>query len=31
VVRRSPQGALRRIIAIAGLALAVHLAIQAYS
>ena len=30
VVRRSPQGALRRIIAIAGLALAVHLAIQAY-
>ena len=31
VVRRAPQGALRRVIAIAGLALAVHLAIQAFS
>jgi uncharacterized membrane protein YfcA len=30
VVRRSPQGALRRIIAIAGLGLAVYLGIQAY-
>jgi uncharacterized membrane protein YfcA len=30
VVRRSPQGALRRVIAFAGLALAVHLGIQAY-
>ena len=30
VVRRSPQGALRRIIAVAGLALAIHLAVQAY-
>jgi uncharacterized membrane protein YfcA len=31
VVRRSPQGALRRVIAVAGLGLAVHLAVQAYS
>jgi uncharacterized membrane protein YfcA len=31
VVRRSPQAALRRVIAVAGLALAVHLGIQAYS
>jgi uncharacterized membrane protein YfcA len=31
VVRRAPQTALRRVIAIAGLALAVHLGIQAYS
>jgi uncharacterized membrane protein YfcA len=31
VVRRSPQAALRRVIALAGLALGVHLAIQAYS
>jgi uncharacterized membrane protein YfcA len=31
VVRRSPQGALRRVIALAGLGLAVHLAIQAYT
>jgi uncharacterized membrane protein YfcA len=30
VVRRFPQGALRRIIAVAGLALAIHLAFQAY-
>jgi uncharacterized membrane protein YfcA len=31
VVRRSPQAPLRRVIAVAGLALAVHLGIQAYS
>ena len=31
VVRRSPPGALRRIIAVAGLALAVHLGIQAFT
>jgi uncharacterized protein len=31
IVRRAPQTALRRIIAVAGLALAVHLGIQAYS
>ncbi|MET0765105.1 MAG: sulfite exporter TauE/SafE family protein [Blastococcus sp.] len=31
VVRRVPQTRLRRVIAVAGLALAVHLAIQAYS
>jgi uncharacterized membrane protein YfcA len=30
VVRRAPQTALRRVIAVAGLGLAVHLAIQAY-
>jgi uncharacterized protein len=30
VVRRAPQTALRRIIAVAGLGLAVHLAIQAF-
>jgi uncharacterized membrane protein YfcA len=30
VVRRSPQAALRRVIAVAGLALAIHLGIQAY-
>ena len=30
VVRRAPQALLRRIIAVAGLALAVHLGIQAY-
>ena len=30
VVRRLPQTGLRRVIAVAGLALAVHLAIQAY-
>jgi uncharacterized membrane protein YfcA len=30
VVRRAPQVALRRVIAVAGLALAVHLAIQAF-
>jgi uncharacterized protein len=29
-VRRAPQTALRRIIAVAGLGLAVHLAIQAF-
>ncbi|WP_040336565.1 sulfite exporter TauE/SafE family protein [Candidatus Blastococcus massiliensis] len=31
VVRRAPQTALRRVIAVAGLGLAVHLGIQAYS
>jgi uncharacterized membrane protein YfcA len=31
VVRRAPQAALRRVIAVAGLGLAVHLAIQAFS
>ena len=31
VVRRAPQKALRTVIAVAGLALAVHLGIQAYS
>ncbi|HEX2073813.1 MAG TPA: sulfite exporter TauE/SafE family protein [Geodermatophilus sp.] len=31
VVRRAPQGPLRRLIAVAGLGLAVHLAIQAYT
>ncbi len=31
VVRRAPQKALQRLIALAGLGLAVHLAIQAYS
>jgi uncharacterized membrane protein YfcA len=31
VVRRSPQAALRRVIAVAGLGLAVHLAVQAYT
>ncbi|WP_347060518.1 sulfite exporter TauE/SafE family protein [Blastococcus sp. HT6-30] len=31
VVRRAPQAALRAVIAVAGLALAVHLGIQAYS
>jgi uncharacterized membrane protein YfcA len=31
IVRRAPQTALRRLIAIAGLGLAVHLAVQAYS
>ncbi|MGY1804100.1 sulfite exporter TauE/SafE family protein [Blastococcus sp. SYSU D00922] len=31
VVRRAPQAGLRRVIAIAGLGLAVHLAIQAFS
>ena len=31
VVRRAPQTALRRVIAVAGLGLAVHLAIQAFS
>nr|WP_204331916.1 sulfite exporter TauE/SafE family protein [Geodermatophilus sabuli] len=31
VVRRAPQTALRRVIAIAGLGLAVHLAVQAYT
>jgi uncharacterized membrane protein YfcA len=30
VVRRAPQTALRRVIAVAGLALAVHLAVQAF-
>jgi hypothetical protein len=30
VVRRVPQAALRRVIAVAGLALAVHLGIEAY-
>jgi hypothetical protein len=30
-VRRAPQAALRRLIAVAGLGLAVHLAIQAYT
>jgi uncharacterized membrane protein YfcA len=30
VVRRSPQGALRRVIAIAGLGLAIYLGVQAY-
>lgn len=30
VVRRAPQAALRRVIAVAGLGLAIHLAIQAY-
>jgi uncharacterized membrane protein YfcA len=30
VVRRAPQAALRRVIAVAGLGLAVHLAIQAF-
>ena len=30
VVRRAPQTALRRVIALAGLGLAVYLAIQAY-
>jgi uncharacterized membrane protein YfcA len=30
VVRRAPQAALRRVIAIAGLALAIHLGIQAF-
>ena len=30
VVRRSPQAALRKVIAIAGLGLAIHLGIQAY-
>jgi uncharacterized membrane protein YfcA len=30
VVRRAPQTALRRVIAVAGLALAVRLALQAY-
>jgi uncharacterized membrane protein YfcA len=30
VVRRSPQAALRRVIAVAGIALAIHLAVQAY-
>ena len=30
VVRRAPQAGLRRVIAVAGLALAVHLAIQAF-
>jgi uncharacterized protein len=29
-VRRAPQAALRRVIAVAGLGLAVHLAIQAF-
>jgi len=31
VVRRAPQTALRRVIAVAGLGLAVHLGIQAFS
>jgi uncharacterized protein len=31
VVRRAPQTALRRLIALAGLGLAVHLAVQAYT
>jgi uncharacterized membrane protein YfcA len=31
VVRRAPQTALRRLIAVAGLGLAVHLAVQAYT
>jgi uncharacterized protein len=31
VVRRAPQAALRRVIALAGLGLAVHLAVQAYT
>ncbi len=31
IVRRAPQAALRRLIALAGLGLAVHLAIQAYT
>jgi uncharacterized protein len=31
VVRRAPQTALRRLIAVAGIALAVHLAVQAYT
>lgn len=30
IVRRAPQGLLRRVIALAGLALAVHLAVQAW-
>jgi hypothetical protein len=31
VVRRAPQTALRRIVAVAGLALAVRLGIQAFT
>ncbi|MGY1625271.1 sulfite exporter TauE/SafE family protein [Geodermatophilus sp. SYSU D00965] len=31
VVRRAPQAALRRIIALAGIGLAIHLAVQAYT
>ena len=31
VVRRAPQTALRRVIALAGLGLAIHLAVQAYT
>ena len=31
VVRRAPQTALRRIIAVAGLGLAVYLAVEAYT
>lgn len=31
IVRRAPQAALRRVIAVAGLGLAVHLAVQAYT
>jgi uncharacterized protein len=31
IVRRAPQNALRRIIALAGLGLAIHLAVQAFS
>jgi hypothetical protein len=30
VVRRAPQAALRRVIAVAGLGLAIHLAVQAF-
>jgi hypothetical protein len=31
VVRRAPQTVLRRLIALAGLGLAIHLGIQAYA
>jgi hypothetical protein len=31
VVRRAPQAALRRLVAIAGIGLAIHLAVQAYT
>jgi uncharacterized protein len=31
IVRRAPQAGLRRLIALAGLGLAVHLAVQAYT